>query len=119
VSGYRESSFDPSAGGDYGPPLRPFNRVQWTGVGFIAFGVGLMLAAVAGTLGLFARRAGADMLPMGTTFAALGTVLINSRRSPASLSADTRRRRTVIFAVALAVGAITAGAIIYFKGAHG
>ena len=118
MSGYRESSFDPSAGGDYGPPLRPFNGVQWVGVGCVAIGVAVLLATVAGRLGLFAKDAAPDMLPMGTSFAALGTVLINSRRSPGSLTPEIRRRRILIVAAAAAVCAIAAVAVIYFSGAR-
>ena len=118
MSGYRQSNYDPRAGGDYGPPLRPFNWVQWSGVGFIAVGVTVLLATIAGSFGLFDRSAATDMLPLGTTFAALGTVLINSRRAPGTLSAETKRRRTIILGVAVALSAVTAALVYLLQGAN-
>jgi hypothetical protein len=47
----------------------------------------------------------------------IGAVLINSRRQPACLSPETKRRRIIIAAVALVVFAIALGVTIYFKGA--
>ena len=39
MSGYRDrSNFDPNVSSDYGPPMRPYNWVQWTGIGLIALG---------------------------------------------------------------------------------
>jgi hydrogenase-4 membrane subunit HyfE len=117
MSGYRQSSFDPNAGGDYGPPLRPFNKVQWAGAAFVTLGIAVMLATIAGNLGWISGSR--DWLPVGTSFCALGTILINTRRktlTPEQTEAQ-RRRGMIAVAIAFAVCAIVAMAIIYFKGA--
>ena len=116
MSGYREPSFDPNAGGDYGPPLRPFNKVQWIGAGLGTVGVLVMLAALAANFHLF-RAETKDWLPMGTSFCALGTVLINSRRQPGRLRSETVRKRMVILAVGLMVFAAALITILLIKGA--
>ena len=114
MSGYRQSSFDPSAGFDEGRPLRPFNQLQWAGVAVIVVGIAAILATIAGRFGLDVGDT-TDWLPMGTTFCALGTVLINTRRAP--LSPATKRRRMLIVLAAAALCALTAVLIYYFQGA--
>jgi drug/metabolite transporter (DMT)-like permease len=116
VSGYRESSFDPNAS-DYGPPLRPFNRWQWIGAGIGGMGILIMLAALAGGFFHLIRADTKDWLPMGTSFCALGTVLISSRRQPGRLRSETTRKRMVILAVGLMVFAAALITILLIKGA--
>jgi len=115
MSGYRQSSFDPSAGGDYGPPLRPFNWVQWTGVGLGVLGVVALVADILGRMGVIPKVVD-DPFPF-VSLMPIGAVLINSRRQPACLSPETKRRRIIIAAVALVVFAIALGVTIYFEGA--
>ena len=117
MSGYRgRSSFDPNAGGDYGRPLRPFNKWQWAGVAFDVVGVAILLAAMAGNMGWISGTK--DLFPAGMSFAALGTLLINSRRETLTpeQTARQRRRGLVAIAVALAACAIGLTVIIYSKG---
>jgi len=117
VSGYRESSFDPSAGGDYGPPLRPYNWVQWTGNGFIAVAVMVLIAFFAAKAHLLSFNA-EDSLPLvGSNLVLCGLVLVNSRRHVVAVSPGTKRRRSLIILSALAICAIVAADIIYLKGA--
>jgi hypothetical protein len=115
MNGYRESSFDPNAGGDYGRPMRPFNWVQWLGVGAFAVGLGIMLVYFAGNFGLIAKQL--DSPTPGTAFVLIAIPLINSRREGVALTPATKGRRLIIIAVALAVCIALAAATIYFKGA--
>lgn len=120
MSGYREHNFDPSAGGNQGVPMRPFNKWQWVGVGFVAAGILVMLAVLAGRLG-WGPMKGEDILPVGTALCLVGAAIVGSRREPVQLtpeqSARLNRRKILVIAVALAVCAIVAGAVIYLKGA--
>jgi hypothetical protein len=116
MSGYREHSFDPNAGGDFGPPLRPFNKFQWVGVGFLIFGVVAMLATLAASFHLI-RTDTKDWLPVATMLCAFGSVLINSRRQPGGLRSETRRKRMVILAVGLMVFGAALITILVIKGA--
>jgi hypothetical protein len=118
MSGYRESSFDPTAGGSYGRPLRPYNWVQWTGVGFILVGLAVNVAYFAGRLGWFFK-------PMATPTLAivpimLGITLVNSRREvladPAPELAAARKRWLIIVTL-LCVVVLGAATILDFKGA--
>ena len=116
MSGYRDrSGFDPNAGGDYGPPLRPFNWVQWTGVASLFVGAAIMLAYIGGSIGVYRRLL--DSPTPGTAFVLIAIPLISSRRERGTLSAETKHRRTIILAAALAVCVAVAAFVIYFKGA--
>jgi hypothetical protein len=116
MSGYRQSGFDPSAAsGDFGPPLRPYNWVQWAGVAFVLVGVTFDLAYLGGRMGLFRKLL--DSPSLGVSLPLIGTALVNSRRQPGQPSAETRRRRMLIIAVAFAFCILALGAAIYFKGA--
>ena len=117
MSGYRDrTSFDPNAGGDYGPPLRPFNKWQWTGVGFILFGVAAMLAALVARFGMIHVDT-KDWLPMAAMFSAVGSSLVNSRRQPGRLRSETRRKRMVILAGVLMLFGAALITILVVKGA--
>ena len=116
MAGYREHSFDPNAGGDYGPPLRPFNWAQWTGVAFVVIGVTFDLAYLGGRIGIFRKLL--DSPSLGVSLPLIGAALINSRRQPGqSLSPETRRQRMLVIAVAFAICILALVAAIYFKGA--
>jgi hypothetical protein len=117
MSGYRDraSGFDPMAGGSYGPPLRPYNWVQWLGVGFAAIGILVMVAYFLDRAGLIPNRFG-DVFP-AIMLMGVGSILINSRRQEVPLTPETKRRNTIILGVTLAVCAAVAATIFYFKGA--
>ena len=116
MSGYRQSSFDPSAGGDYGPPLRPYNWVQWTGVGFLFVGIAIMAAYLAGRLGWMPELL--DSPTPGTAFVLLSVVLVNSRRQQLTAEESTRQRRRALVAMGVGLVACALGlaAAFFFKG---
>lgn len=116
MSGYREHSFDPNAGGDYGPPMRPFNWVQWTGVAFALVGATIDLAYLGGRIGIVPKLL--DSPSIGVSLPLIGVALINARRQPGGApTPETIRRRMVIIAIAFAICLLALGAVIYFKGA--
>ncbi|MGE5562406.1 MAG: hypothetical protein ACM3ZV_03770 [Bacillota bacterium] len=117
MSGYRQHSFDPYAGGDYGPPLRPYNWVQWTGAGFGVAGAALSVYYFLGEAGAVPKIL--DSVLPASAMVLLGAALINSRRQPIApeQAARQRRRALIVAAVAIAAFAIGFAAVIYFKGA--
>ena len=112
MSGYRQSSFDPNAGGDYGPPLRPYSWVQWTGVAFIFIGVGFFAVWAAGKLGWIPKLLD-DPMPV-SIFTLFGVVLINSRRAPVSSEYREKVRRRTYLALGVALAAALIGAAVAF-----
>lgn len=112
--GYRRSNFDPNAAwGEPGPPLRPYNWVQWTGVGFLVFGLIGMLAEFAARVGWISFLDG-DFIPF-VSFMPLGAVLINSRREPNRVADPaTLPRRKIIAIVVLGVAVALGVAIVSF-----
>ena len=117
MSGYRdESSFDPNAYQRPGPPMRPYNWVQWSGFALALVGTAIFLAYLAGRAGWI--RNPLESPTPGVGFLVIGSILINSRREPASGPIRTTSRRTlVVIALALAAFAIALAALLYFKGA--
>ena len=117
MPGYRQHGFDPGHWEPQGPPLKPYNWVQWTGVGMVSLGGVAYLALIADKLGWihigFHDVAGFVTLPM------MGVLLINSRREelPEEKRDEYReklRRRTYIaLAVALVAAAIGFALAIY------
>lgn len=102
MNGYRQSSFDPYAHEQPGPPLKPYNWAQWLGVASAVAGLVLYLAHFAGWLGWIRP------VMEGTTAALLltivGVVLINSRRGPSTLAGSEqldRNRRTLLITAAI------------------
>jgi len=118
MSGYRTSNFDPYAGSNYGRPLRPFNWAQWTGVGFIAAGILALVAAGASQFRLIDTGT-LDLVPISTSLCVLGALFVNSRRETISAEESAKRRRGALIgaAIGLAICAICAAIIFYFKGA--
>jgi hypothetical protein len=118
MSGYRErSNYDPYAGGDYGPPLRPYNWVQWTGVAIALVGIAIDLVYLGGSSGITPRLL--DSPSIGVSLPLVGAALINSRRAPGQPpSPEAKRRTMIILAATLAICAAAAALVIYFKGAH-
>jgi len=104
MSGYRQSNFDPNAAAwsQPGPPLRPYNWVQWTGVAIAVIGAAGCIYYLLGKAGVVPRLLD-DAMPFAV-LPIIGATLVNSRRAPGrQLSPETRRKRLLIILVALAV----------------
>ena len=88
---YRQSSFDPLAPSAPVGPRRPFNWVQWIGVGFEAAAVAMLVWHFSGLFGWTGAK------PVSTSYvtapAMLGVALINSRTQPLAAEDDAQRRR--------------------------
>ena len=116
MSGYREYSYDPNAYERQGPPMRPFNWVQWTGVGSGLLGAALYVAYFAGRVGWMPEFLDSPMV--GFPFLMLGVVLVNSRRQtitdPAPELAAARKRWLLII-VALCTAILGAAVAIQFS----
>lgn len=118
MAGYRQSSFDPNAGGNYGRPLRPFNNWQRLGVALVVVGallvVALMIKRIAAP-----DHATDDWIPASTSIVILGSVLVNSRREELTPEQCARQRRRVLIVAAFGLAACALGfaAVFYFKGA--
>jgi hypothetical protein len=115
MSGYREHGFDPNSYPHYGKPLRPYNKVQWTGVGMAVLGIAGYLVYAADRLGWVSlgwRNPGPlFVLPL------IGATLVNSRREilddPApELAAE--RKRWMLIVTAICVVVLGAALIIDF-----
>jgi hypothetical protein len=103
MTGYREHSFNPSAGErSGGPPMRPFNWVQWTGVAFVVIAIAVDLAYVGSAFGWWPKIMKTPVL--STTPLIFGMMMITSRRQsivdPApELAAARRKWLVIVFAV--------------------
>ena len=112
---YRESGFDPNAYPRYGPPLRPYNWVQWCGLALVLIGIGVDLLYFAGRFGWTRQWIDSPALAMSPII--LGAILVNSRRQLLEGEPRTPSRRTlVIIAIALAAFALALTALLYFQG---
>ena len=113
---YRESGFDPNAYPRYGPPLRPYNWVQWCGLALVLIGIGVDLLYFAGRFGWTRQRIDSPALAMSPII--LGAILVNSRREilPGGPRSPSRRTLTLI-AIALAAFGVALAFILYFQGA--
>lgn len=111
MASYRDHGFDPNAYEVMGPPLRPYNWVQWVGVVFAALGVLAFVAYCAEKIGLIPMWMSnpAPVIMLG----ALGSVLVNTRRQPIPEAEQAEYRRKlrqrtilafVVAAIAAAVG---------------
>ena len=91
MTGYRQHSFDLDAYDQPGPPLKPYNWVQWTGVAIIAVCLVVELVYFAGRFGwiepLFEKS------PRAFLFVIVGITLINSRRAPGTPIDEEQRDR--------------------------
>ena len=116
MSSYRETSYDPNAYERPGPPMRPYNWVQWCGVASSCVGIAIALAYLAGRIGWIPKPL--ESPAPGIGFLAIGSILINSRRQPGTGPVRVTSRRTLIaIALALAAFAIALAAVLYFQGA--
>ncbi|WP_114227708.1 MULTISPECIES: hypothetical protein [Sphingomonas] len=108
---YRQSTYDPLAPAANGPPLKPFNWVQWCGVAMAALGVVgslLWLGAVTGLVPAW----GKDFVRFGL-IGTFGIILINTRR--ADVPPEERvayrakqRRQSIIMLVIIGVASVAA-----------
>ena len=118
MPGYRESSYDPYAYEQPGRPMRPYNWVQWIGVGLIVAGIAALLAYFAGQAGLIPPLI--KQVQVSTALAIIGSVLVNSRREPGTQVGEEqlRRNRKVLLITILVCAVIGAAAVVIeFKGA--
>ncbi len=119
MTGYRQSSFDPYAHEQPGPPLKPYNWVQWTGVAFGTAGMAIILLEWAGKLGWVPRWIDdAGFAPVSLMIVAL--VLINSRRGPSTQVGSeqlAKNRRILLVTVAILAAILGAALVIEFTGA--
>ena len=118
MSGYREHGFDPNSYEQPGRPLRPFNWVQWTGVGFAILGLAIDAFYFAGRLGWVRPAIDAPTGAIGPIM--LGVILVNSRREPDTLVTDEQRarnRKVLLITTLILVVVLGAATVIQFAGA--
>ncbi|WP_324806456.1 hypothetical protein SH584_09040 [Sphingomonas sp. LY29] len=116
--GYRTHQFDPNAYEEQGPPLRPYNWLQWAGVAIASVGVALFAAYLLGKIGVLPRWMD-DPSPASFMLPMFGVLLINSRRAPATPVDEqqtARNRRALIIIVALGAVVLGAATAIEFSG---
>jgi hypothetical protein len=119
MTGYREHSFDPNAYEQPGPPLKPYNWVQWTGVVIGVLGMALITLGLLGRLGLIpawldGAPAASFVLPL------IGVALINSRREPGTQAGSEqlqRNRKVLLITVGVLAAVLGAAVAIEFSGA--
>ena len=119
MSGYREHGFDPNAYEQPGPPLKPYNWVQWTGVAIGSVGAILVTLDVLARIGWTTRWIG-DPSPAPFFLLILGTVLVNSRRAPGvEVGSEqlAKNRRTLLITAAICAAILGAALVIEFSGA--
>ena len=118
MSGYRQHSYDPNAYEQAGRPLRPFNRVQWTGVAVGGLGVVLTLLYWLSELGWIAQDF--DVLRTSFVLLLLGVMLMNSRREPSTLVGSEqleKNRKLLLITAAICAAVLGAALVIEFLGA--
>lgn len=115
MTGYREHSFDPNAYVPMGPPLRPYNKVQWLGVAFAVLGLIAFLGYCAEKLGLVPHwlASPAPIIMLG----GVGSMLINTRRQPIPEAEQAEYRRKLRERTILALIVATVAAAIGFVAA--
>ena len=118
MTGYREHSFDPNAYEQPGPPLKPYNMVQWIGVVFAVLGILAFFVWGFGRLGLIPQWIDhpAPVIMLG----AVGTMLVNSRRAPGTQVGSEqleKNRRVLLITVAICATVLGAALVIEFSGA--
>lgn len=117
MSGYREHSFDPNAYEQPGPPLKPYNWVQWTGVAIGTVGAALITLNLLGKTGLIPQWV--DSSPAPFMLLVVGMLLINSRRGPATQVGSeqlAKNRRVLIITIAICAVFLGVIAVIEFAG---
>ncbi|WP_308517876.1 hypothetical protein [Sphingomonas flavescens] len=113
MAGYRDNSgYDPYAYEQPGPPLRPYNWVQWTGLVIVVVGGIYSLASLLGQAGLIPLH-----LKSTQPFASLpllGILLIHSRRAPGTPAGteQLRKNRQVLLITVLICAVILGAATV-------
>ena len=118
MSGYRQHGFDPDAYAQPGPPVRPYNMVQWIGVGLGAAGLALSTLDIGAQFEWLPRWID-DPSPWSFILLLLGVVLINSRRHPATDVAPelaAARRRWLIITVTICAALLGVATAIDLQG---
>ena len=118
MSGYRQHSFDPNAYEQPGPPLKPYNWVQWTGVAIAVVGAALITLDLLGRFGIVPRWI-EDTSPAPFMLLVVAMFLINSRRGPARQVGSEqlgKNRRLLIFAVAISAAIIGTALVVASQG---
>ena len=84
MAGYRDTAgYDPYVYDRPGRPMRPFNWVQWIGVGIGCVGAALVTLDVLGRLGWIPQLIG-ELPPSTVMLLVIGVSLVSSRREPAT-----------------------------------
>ena len=115
MNGYREHSFDPNAYEQPGPPLKPYNWVQWAGVAIGTVGMVLVTLDLLGRIGWIPRWI--ESPPTTFVLLFLGITLINSRRAPAADVGSEqleKNRRVLLITVAVCAAVLGAALVIEF-----
>jgi hypothetical protein len=116
---YRQSRYDPLANEMPGPPLRPYNWVQWAGVACEVVAILLFIVWGAGKLGWIAPLL--DRPLPAVAFGALGTILVGSRRGPGIQVGSeqyARNRKWLVATTAVLTVFFAILVVIEFKGAN-
>ena len=116
MSGYRQHSFDPNAYEQPGPPLKPYNWVQWTGVAIGSVGMVMTTLQVLGQIGWLPQWID-DPSPSSFMLLIIGITLINSRREPSTLAGSEqlqKNRRLLLITVAICAAVLGAALVIEF-----
>ena len=121
MAGYREHSFEPNHWEPQGPPLRPYNWVQWTGVGISVVGAAVCLYYLLGKAGLVPAI---DSPMPGAILPLIGVSLVNSRRAeiPEEERAEYREKQRRLTYIALGIAVIAAvigAAVAIYSNSHG
>jgi hypothetical protein len=110
MSGHRSSGFDPNG------VQQPLNGLQRAGIACLFLGAAIVLAYIAGALGLVPKMLDSPVL--GTAFCALAAPLI-SWRGRGSLSPETKRQRLLLILTAVILCAVAATLAFILGGRHG
>ena len=115
---YRTDNFDLNAEMGQGRPLRPYNKVQWTGVALLAIAMVAYAIQIAADLELIAPPP-VHAIPIGLPFLLIGVTLVYSRREGADPAPElaAARKRWLIITVVICVALFGAAALIESLGA--
>ena len=119
MSGYQQHGFDPNAHEEPGPPLRPYNWVQWTGVAIAGVGMALFAIYLAGRVGWIPQWI-EGLSPALWVLMLVGAILVNSRRQPGTDLAPelaSARRRSLIITAAICAAILGVAAVVELQGA--
>jgi hypothetical protein len=115
MSGYRENSYDPNTYDRQGPPMRPYNWVQWTGVGLGVVGAAICIYYLLGKAGWVPPI---DSPMPGAILPLIGVSLINSRRQTIADPAPelaAARKRWMLIVVTICTAILGAAVAIQFS----